>query len=263
MVGTSLSQIWSAYPRVDDPDVLIAAQSDNALRLALEMSRPRNWHGTGAAHALLEVAKAEGIPLSWVPPAAVVRQLAAAATAADRTRILVREQGIILDACIAAISDCGHPELAGDALLVGRAADAVVAGHYEAGMALATSVGEGLAHWAVEPRALAFSSADEYEKWRKEWSKGSRYRRIDMFDGDAKLVQPWDFPRQVLLAPIHKFFVDYRAGDAHAPDVMSRHVVAHQPTPQHLNQLNALKSVMLVTGILRSQQEFLEDLGDG
>lgn len=129
-------------------------------------------------------------------------------------------------------------------------------------MALATSVGEGLAHWAIEPRAMTFTSEDEYEKWTKAWSKGSRYRKIDLFDVAANMIPPWDFPRQVLLAPIHKFFVDYRSGDAVVPDIMSRHVVAHQPTPEHLSRLNALKSVMLVVGILRSQQEFLDDLGE-
>ncbi|MGE2818151.1 hypothetical protein ACQI5H_23865 [Mycobacterium heidelbergense] len=262
MPATAFAEVIAAFPRVDEPGVLIAAQSDEALRLALDMSRPRNWQGTGAAHALLKAAKDEGIPLSWVPSADVIIQLASAATASERTSVLVNERRAILDACVEVVDECNHPGLSGDRVMVSRAAEAVIAGHYEAGMALATSVGEQLAHWAVEPRAQAFSSKEEYEKWTKEWKRVSRYRRIDLVDVDANVVEPWEFPRQVLLAPIHKFFVDYRQGDAVTPEIMSRHVVAHRPTPEHLSQLNALKSIMLVTGILRSQQDFLEDLGE-
>lgn len=63
-----------------------------------------------------------------------------------------------------------------------------------------------------------------------------------------------------MLASIHKFFVNYKVGDSITPEIMSRHAVAHRPTPEHLNRLNALKTVMLASGILRSQQEFLEEL---
>jgi hypothetical protein len=117
-------------------------------------------------------------------------------------------------------------------------------------MALAVSVGEGLAHWAVEPRVKAFLSRDDEQQWHAKWDrteKRSRYRLIDLVRIEAQDVEPWDFVRQVLIAPISRFFTPFRPGDS-VPSVMSRHVVAHDPSPDHMSPVNAIKSVMLVGG---------------
>jgi hypothetical protein len=228
----------------------------------MDMCRPPNWHGTGAAYDLLAVAQDEGVPLSWVPPDAVIRRLRAAKSAADRENVLLDERLTILEACAATIDDCRAPEIADSRVLVSKAVAAVGAGHNEAGMALAVSVGEGLAHWAVEPRVKAFSSQREHDEWRAQWeSKRSPYRRVDIVAIPAKDVEPWDFIHQVLIAPIGHFFANFRPGDT-TPKVMSRHVVAHSPSPDHMTPLNALKAVMLVAGILRSQQEWVIDVRD-
>ena len=39
---------------VDEPDVLERMKGDNALALALSISRPRNWWGIGILHLVLE-----------------------------------------------------------------------------------------------------------------------------------------------------------------------------------------------------------------
>lgn len=228
------------------------------------MARPRNWHGTGASHDLLAAAKDEGIPLLWVPPADVIRRLNAAGTAEQRSAVLLAERQQILAACVGVVDECMSPEIAGDRHLVGKAVEALVDGHDEAGMALATSVGEGLAHWAIQPRVQAFKSELDQETWTDQWKRvrGAGYRRIDLVGVAANDVEPWDFPRQVMLAPIHRFFIDYRPGDATRPEVMSRHVVAHRPTPDHMTALNGLKAVMMVTGILREQEEWVRDVGE-
>jgi hypothetical protein len=160
-------------------------------------------HATGAS----------GIPLSWVPPGEIIRRLQATKSAADREHVLLEERATILDACAATIDDCSAPEIADSRILIGKAVAAVAAGHDEAGMALAVGVGEGLAHWAVEPRVKALSSSSEHDQWRAQWEdkRRSRYRRVDLVAKPAKDVEPWDFIHQVLIAPVGHFFTKFSA----------------------------------------------------
>jgi|EndMetStandDraft_3_1072993.scaffolds.fasta_scaffold51902_4 hypothetical protein len=257
---TSFADINAAILRVDDANVLVAAQTDTALRIALDMCRPRNWQGTGASTALLDAAKAEALPLAWVPPADVIRRLDAATSAAERKSMLLGARDAILEACIAVVEECDHPGVAESRTLVGAAVRAVKDGHHAAGMSLAVAVGEKLAMWAIEPRVIGFSSQYDYEQWKSRWDReNKKHERLAQVAG--RLGQAWEFPHLVLIAPLHAFFVGFNPGGVE-PEHLSRNVVAHAPTNDHLNPLNALKSVMMVTGILRSQQEWAVDLGD-
>ena len=256
--------IIAAVPRVDDPDALVKAKADPALAAAMDMCRPPNWHGTGASHDLLAAAQAEGLPLAWVPPPDIIERLRSADSAESREAVLLDERAVILNACATAVDECRAVEIRPFRVLVEKSIAALRDGHHEAAMALAVSVGEGLAHWAVEPRVKAFDSTDDQEQWRIKWNKlqkHSRYRLIELVRIEAKDVEPWDFVHQVLVAPIPHFFTPFYPGNP-MPSVFSRHAVAHQPSPDHMSPLNAIKSVMLVTGILRSQQGWIEDVGE-
>lgn len=255
--------VIAAIPRVDEPGAFADIDSDPALRAAMAMCRPQNWHGTGAGRDLLAMAQREGIPLMWVPPTEIIRRLRSADSAADRAQILLDERETILAACAATVDACSAPEIVESCVLTMKAVVAVAAGHDEAGMALAVSVGESLSHWAVEPRVKAFSSQSEHSQWRAQWEdkRRSKYRRVDLVVQPAEGVEPWDFNHQVLIAPIGHFFTNFRPGEPE-PAIMSRHVVAHSPSTGHLTPLNALKATMLVTGILRSQQDWIDDVRD-
>lgn len=253
--------IEAAFPNVDDEDALLKAESDLALRCAMDICRPTNWHGTGASYDLLAAAQDEGLPLAWVPPADIIRQLRSAGSAPSRESALLDGRNRILDACVAAIEQCNAPELAATRKLVINSIAALRDNHNEAGMALAVSVGEGLAYWAVEPRVRVFDSRDEASRWQHKWAKTNKYKRIDLIQVPAREVERKDFIHQVLIAPISHFFTPFVPGDP-KPSILSRHVVAHDPTPDHMTPVNALKSVMLVTGILRSQQDWIEETGE-
>ena len=136
--------IIAAIPHVDDPDALVKAGTDPALRAAMDMSRPPNWHGTGASHDLLAIAQQEGLPLAWVPPAEVIRRLRSADSAEAREAVLLDEREVVLDACAAAADECDAPEIQPSRVLVEKSIAALRDGHYEAAMALAVSVGKGL-----------------------------------------------------------------------------------------------------------------------
>jgi hypothetical protein len=178
--------------------------------------------------------------------------------------VLLEERAVILDACAAAIGECDAPEISPTQALVAKAIAALRDGHDEAGMALAVSVGEGLAHWAVVPRVQAFDSQRDHEQWRAKWDerrRRSKYRLIDLVMKPAEDVEAQDFLQQLLIAPIEDFFKPLRPGEP-VPSVFSRHVVAHEPSVDHMTTVNALKSVMLVIGIVRSQQGWITEIAE-
>ncbi len=71
--------VIAEFDHVDDPDVFERMKNMPALRTALVMKRPENWWGTGLnPKVLFAIAKDDGIPVAWVPPSAVLIDLAAA-----------------------------------------------------------------------------------------------------------------------------------------------------------------------------------------
>ncbi|WP_343994930.1 hypothetical protein [Terrabacter terrae] len=262
---TTLGDIVARLPEVDDLDAADRAKTDQPLEAALSMARPVNWWGTGASQDLLRAARDEGLPLWRVPRREIIRDLNAVADAHDRLSILQKHRDQILEDCEAELAYCDDEQTVGSAELAERAIRAIQSGHHEAGMALAVSLGEPLAVWASTPRVTAFDSVEERDEWeakRKSGKTGGKYRyaqiEIDRLPpGD---VLPWDFNYQVLIAPIPRFFTGFwpRQGKP-APKGLSRHVVAHQPTPEHFSRSNALLSVMLVASILRAQQDWIEE----
>lgn len=131
-------------------------------------------------------------------------------------------------------------------------------------MALAVAIGEPLAVWASKPRAKAFDSEAAHYAWSKRQADPRMKYRLAQLEQDevgADFAEPWNFQYQVLIAPIPRFFTSwFPASGAPAPAHLSRHVVAHQPTRAHFTQTNALLSLMLVTGILREQQSWIEEV---
>lgn len=258
----TMSDIMAALPMVDDLDALEKSARDPALHAALEMSRPENWWGTGAGERLLRHARAEGLPLAWVPSATVIKALDSASSADGRLAVLQTHRAQILADCRDVLSACRDVEIAGDVALAREALDAVAAGHDAPGMALAVCLGEPLAAWAATPRVRSFESAEEQRDWERR-RKLSQYgwAKIEMDIVGNDFAAPWNFQYQVLIAPIPRFFTPWRPSDGTAPPThLSRHVVAHQAAVEHFTPANALLSLMLVTSILRTQQEWIEEM---
>ena len=246
---------------VDRPDVLDLAVLNKALRHALEQSRPPNWWGTGLTPAeLVTVADESGIPVVWVPSAAVLQPLGAA-TAGNRRQVLLRYESQVVADCFAAVAECDDPWISSDQFLVRRAAETYKAGYFEAAMALAVAVGEPLAIWGSKRRVHAFSSRDDsddfnYLRKRREdldpdriqavkrrlQDRGldigeeiKRYGKYNLAETELQggsvgfgfPPEPW---REALITPIKHFFKTYQTdkGDA-IPALASRHATVHQP----------------------------------
>ncbi len=261
---TRMGDILARMPEIDDLDAAERAKTDHALEVALSMGRPRNWWGTGANQALLRAARDEGLPLSWIPQAATIKELAAAEDAAARLAVLIAHRDEVISDCEELLEECHADELADQVTLARKAIAAVKGGHPESGMALAVALGDPLAVWASQPRVTGFDSKAERAEWEKlRKTKGkSRHAQIEIDRLGPGAVAHWDFCYQVLIAPVPRFFTRYdpEKGDP-LPEGLSRHAVAHQPTLAHFSETNTLLALMLVTSILRQMQDWIEEMG--
>jgi hypothetical protein len=265
MPRISFQDVIDALEHVDDPDVLEKAQGNAALWLALDMSRPKNWQGTGIKpNRILDVAKESGIPVAWVPPADVLKELASEAPA-DRMAVIRSHAGEIITQCDQLLSECRDNWLGDKPALVGHAIAALKAGHHEAAMALAVSVGEELALWASVPHVLMFNSVEEQDAWTR-MRRRNNYKLAETelaAVGTQRELSRVEILRHALIAPIPKFFAPFYARPGETiPATVSRHATVHKPTLKHLSSDNALLAIMLVVSILREQQAWCERVRD-
>jgi hypothetical protein len=257
------SDVIAEFDHVDDPDVLERIKTSPALRIALEMTRPENWWGTSLdPNLLFRIAKEDGIPVAWVPPPGVLIDLAAAPDRHARMAVLLSREREIIDHCTAIVRACNDQWVAGERRLVEAAVAAYMAGHREAAMALAVSIGEPLAVWASKPRVQSFESEAERDAWEMHRVKAGRYggAALELSTVGADLSRH-ELLQKILIAPIPRFFTPWFPNKGQPmPTGLSRHVVAHQATSQHFSRENALLAVMLVASILRAMQAWSEEV---
>jgi hypothetical protein len=257
------SDVIDQFDHVDDPDVLEKAKTNRALSHALEMSRPENWRGSGLSpEQILPLAVESGIPVAWIPPAEVLRDLVAAAPT-GRVRVLVARESEVLAQCRSRLEECDDPWVEAERFLVSRALAAYEAGFFEAAMALAVAVGEPLALWASVPRVKAFESEQE----RAHWEVTKRKNRYGLAKLELGAVKPGEklkrleILRYALIGPIPKFFTPFHAVPGEPiPDTVSRHATVHRPTVTHLTKENAVLALMLCVSILRQMQDWAEEV---
>jgi hypothetical protein len=273
----------AALRTVDAADVLERAKASPEVYLVLSMLRPRNWWGSGVSPAALQaVASGSGIPVAWVPRAATLVALAEAAPH-SRSEVLLAREPDVVDDCEQALEVCRHPSLADEATLARRAVAAFRAGHHEAAMALAVSLGEPLAKW-WSVRDLPDTFDDDRQQaldtmvaaGRARWSQLTKAQRVAAPDDQRltstyqaaryQLAQPGtdpyrvEFRWEIVAAPIPKFFHPWQAGKEAPPTDLSRHVIAHQPTVAHLSRRNALVAQMFVVSLLRERQHWADQI---
>ncbi len=257
----TMKEILAEFDHVDDPDVVTRSKTNPALRAALEMSRPENWHGTGLSpDRVLPIATEDGIPVVWVPRADVLKALVASPSG-QRHGVLEAHVVQVIADCRARLSECDDPWIEDSAHLLGKAIDAFDSGHHEAAMALAVSVGEPLALWASVPRVQVFDSEEDRVRW-EENRRQRKYKLASMelaaSSTDAQRHR-YEICRHALIAPVSTFFTEFRPGNPE-PDLLSRHVVAHAPTKAHFSRRNAMIAVMLAVSILREQEEWCQEV---
>lgn len=260
-------EIQAQVPYLDDPDVLERAESNRALRSALDHFRPENWHGIGIPpDQIIDMSAVSGIPTVWVPPRGLLRELVETSPT-DRPQVLMSHRDEVIVDCRRVLAECRDDWIHNEQVLLTSAIDTFDLGQHAAAMALAVAVGEPLAKWGAVPRVLQFKSESGYlsqdrrdgvlRKWEKRPHKYRDAERELAGTGMLEPLAPDDVLRRALLAPIPKFFTPYFPDKGHPlPDTVSRHAVAHQPTVEHMSVSNSLMSIMLGVSLLREQQSW-------
>ncbi|MEV6941157.1 hypothetical protein AB0N07_03915 [Streptomyces sp. NPDC051172] len=233
---------------------------------------------------MLSIALNDGIPVAWVPPAEVLSELLTASGHEVRLEVLSRFEDLIVSACEAEIASCRDESMFEDVALAERVIAAFRAGHREAAACLAllgteetfygvTGVPRDAAELSqklkkyqkreIQERNPAFSDKkldQELQKWLKQQvsyaglSWKARYRQ-PLSPGWGDGLDPG-----VVFLPLQSLYTRYFPGkNDQVPVSLSRHLVAHRPTLEHLGRGNCLIAVMLMTSFFAQKQTYCVD----
>ncbi len=207
----------------------------------LRRAYPPNWDPDNVRLRLVRaIVGDDGIPIAWVPRGAIVTELMAANSRAERIEILNSHSADILGDCTECLDACSASELADAAAMAKRALDACGAGHYEAGQALAVVVAERI----ITDHLAGGPGRGSYERAKEEAE----------FSGDIMLAE---LRRTVAVAPVVRFYARWFPWDGEPPPPeLSRHVSVHHADSQQYSRSNALLALMLLVSLLREFSEW-------
>ena len=223
-----LEKVFATLPKFD------FAGLDHLVK-ALREALPPNWPEDLDSELLHEAVYEHGLPVAWVPRAEILDEMLAASNRVERLAVLASHREAVLDDCMTALEDVTHDRLASQVPLALAAANALRAGHTEAGQALACVVAD---------TAIRHFLGRDYGDVK------------DLVKVDLNEIGALELRQAVALAPVHVFLTTwYPSSGKPAPLALSRHVTIHQADREHLHADNALVAVMLVCSLLRTFQE--------
>jgi hypothetical protein len=124
---------------------IVVPELGDAFRGILELLRehmPPNWPEGVDFDTVTTVIQNDGIPLVWVPRAAIVEELLSAPDRDTRVKILLTHSDDVMQDCRDVLAVIDHKDLTNQLPLVERVVDAFERGHVEAAQALAVVVTE-------------------------------------------------------------------------------------------------------------------------
>ncbi|QPP07297.1 hypothetical protein G4Z16_13890 [Streptomyces bathyalis] len=200
-----------------------------------------NWWGSGATLRQLHgLAKDHGIPVAWVPPADVLRELVKADDAhRAKLAVLTAAEERIRTSCRYEIPEL-HAGWSEDyAVTVRHVMAAWDDGHLLAAGCLALAGSEDL--------MLETAEVD-----RKRSKSYKRLQQAAVRDLEESL---W-LHEQVALTPIGPLFTKYMPEDNDPiPEALSRHAVVHRMPLDHFNDGHCIVAIMLMVSLLREMEE--------
>ncbi len=216
------------------PSILQGLNVDGLIRSLRTRHAPPNWLDVEldpqAAEADVRGVLDDGIPLGWVPSAAIVQRLLDAPDQAGRRRVISNNWRGILNDCDAVAEGLPSPSAFFLADMIRAAIRAIRDGHAEAGQALATNVLDTtVSQFTVAE--LSINKGVILNPDRKEWLVGHGWRiALSLLAVQATMAG--------------KFGLDHRGSAFH------RNVTSHAATRRQYNRINAVIAVMLATSTL-------------
>ncbi|MFE9769446.1 hypothetical protein ACFYPC_33840 [Streptomyces sp. NPDC005808] len=244
-----------------------------------------NWQGLESApvESLLAIARDDGIPIAWVPPADVLAALLTVPGHEARLDVLNQFENAVVSACEEQIAGCVDEWMSEDVALARRVIAAFKAGHREAAACLALLGSEETFYevtnvprrpdgldamskyvkeaMAEEKPAITTKRLDsDIRTWRTERSSYKGLSRKAHFQ--QPLAPAWGNPwhPQAVFLPLKSLYTPYwpAQGDP-APANLSRHFVAHRPSLEHLSRGHCLIAVMLMASFFAQKQTYCND----
>lgn len=214
----------------------------------LDAMMPANWRGARLDYSDMIVLMKEGIPLVWVPPADVIRQLLAADDAAAREQVIDDCRPAILTSCKAALAAVTDTRFGEQATLLEECVHMADRGMFSGAQALAANVLDTLI------RGLTYANPG----WLKPNGQWPGYAKVlknipVVEDDDATIRQ---LREAAAFLPFPKALEPFWASDP-VPETFNRHATAHAAAATQYTPVNAVTGIMLAVSVLRD----IDDMG--
>jgi hypothetical protein len=209
----------------------------------LDAMMPENWQSQHLPYSGMVWLMQEGVPLAWVPPADVIRQLLAAGDALSRAEVLNDCRTEILSSCSKVLVGVTDARFTGQRILLEDCVRMIEHGSFSGAQALAANV------WDTFVRGLAFANP----AWLTDKGSWPGYARIRQsvptvgIDDDATIGQ---FRGAAVFLPFAKTLEDFRRQNP-VPEGFNRHATAHAAGAVQYTAANAVIALMLAVSVLR------------
>ncbi|GAB2622844.1 hypothetical protein GCM10027168_63540 [Streptomyces capparidis] len=213
----------------------------------LDAMMPANWQGSRLAYSQMIPLMQEGIPLAWVPPADVIRQLIAADDTASRAQVIDDCRPTILASCATALAAVADAQFTAQKALLEDCVHMAERGMFSGAQALAANV------WDTLVRGLTLANPD----WIEQEGRWPGYRKvlrsIPAVEDDSTIRQ---FREAAAFLPFPKALEEFWP-PAPVPRRFNRHATAHAAAATQYTSVNAVTAVMLAVSVLRD----IDDMG--
>ncbi|APS17509.1 hypothetical protein TK78_00060 [Streptomyces sp. Tue 6075] len=208
----------------------------------LDAMMPGNWRGQHLDYERMVRLMQEGVPLAWVPPADVIRQLLAADDASSRSKVIDDSHPAILASCREALAEVTDARLTPQRTLLEECARAIENGMFNSAQALAANV------WDTLMRGIAFANPDLLTS-KGTWNYRHIRRNVPSVDAeeDATLGE---LRRAAVFLPVAKVLEDFWHPQP-VPFGFNRHATAHAAGTVQYTASNAMTALMLAVSVLR------------
>lgn len=184
-----------------------------------------------------------GIPLTWVPPADVIRALVAAPDGPARAIVLEANRDAIVGSCRQVLTEVASPDLQHQVRLLEECVDMMDSGRHQGAQALAASVWDTVCRgvWRAEPHLNG----------GKRWNYKEVDARLPDIDDDDTVIE---FRQAYLFAPFVNACDSFWDNDP-VPTTFNRHANVHAAGPTQYTVANALTALMLAVSLVRELEE--------
>ncbi len=223
---------------------------EQQLKEELREALPPNWRSPDVEFPSLaqieQLQLHEGLPLAWVPPNRVLREVLACRTPAGRRAVIARESAAIITACRKELRRLRSRETTEWRASAREAAVAMSAGHWRAGQALAA-----IALDTATDRFVRSSYRDATTQTRR--ARGGF--KVPTPPGSSEQSLPeWsdvDYPRGMLvLHSLYGAFGEFDLKTDPVPTQFTRHGTVHSISRRQYSKANALIALMHLVGLL-------------